>query len=277
MLALTEAQSVKAVASIMPVCDWPVLDEYCTTEQLSASTNASHRPQGKPNKRASKKSPHRATAPSDLVPLLAAREAFFSSPERCFDAFASPILFLRSAGRDVPRAFPEYMTGPEYAVPVLKNASESTGVQHGALDGSLSDQEINSLNSEEGELSEAEAGHTTVRRRKALSRWPPYGLDYGAGGGRGWGGNGVRRLQMTLPLVKVYVAGAEGEGKGTILADQGEEMVSVMRRACFFGQEKGVGERRVNLVRDFGRLGSRLGEEVGGWFGDIFDGKICDE
>ncbi|OKO98323.1 hypothetical protein PENSUB_9421 [Penicillium subrubescens] len=260
MLALTEAQSVKAVASIMPVTDWVGLDDYCTTEQANANT--SEKPT---SKRASKKKNIRATAPRDIVPLLAAREALFSSPERCFDAFASPILFLRSAGRDVPSAFPVYLARPEYPVPVLKNTRPAD------LDGSFSNQE-NDL--EDDELSET--GHTTVRRRKALSRWPPYGLDYGAGG-RGWGGNGVRRLEVTLPWVRVYVEGNEGESSETVLADQGEEMVSVMRRACFFGREKGFGERRVSLVRGVGEVGLGVGEEVGGWFERIFDGRISDE
>ncbi|CEO60761.1 hypothetical protein PMG11_05307 [Penicillium brasilianum] len=273
MLALTEAQSVKAVASIMPICDWPGLDEYCTTEQLSASGGTTDQAsQGKSTKRASKKKAHRVTAPTDLVPLLAAREALFASPERCFDAFASPILFLRSAGRDVPRSFPEYMTGPEYPLPVLKTISRGT------LDESLSNPEFDPLAAEEDEVSEA--SHPTVRRRKALSRWPPYGLDYGAGG-RGWDGNGVRRLQVTLPWVRVYVEGAEGKENGSVLAEQGEEMVSVMHRACFFGREKGFGERRVSLERDLGEgglgTGAELEEKVGGWFKGIFDGSIRDE
>lgn len=259
MLALTEAQSVKAVAAISPVCDWPGLDEYCATEPLSDGRT--------PAKWSSKRKIYRATAPSDLISLLAAREKFFTSPERFFDAFASPVLFLRSAGRDVPRAFPEYLTGPGYPVPVLKNVRQVMG----ALDASLSDSEL----AEQDELSNAETGHTTTRRRKALSRWPPYGLDYGSSGGsgRGWGTNEVKRLEVTLPWVRVYVDSAEGEGKGSVLADQGEEMVSVMRRACFFGREKGFGERRVTLVREFGSLG----ENVGGWIGGIFDGRICDE
>lgn len=264
MLALTEAQSVKAVAAISPVCDWPGLDEYCAVEPPSDS--ASSHAGRKPVKRSSKKKIHRATAPPDLVSLLSAREEFFVSPERCFDAFASPVLFLRSAGRDVPLAFPEYLTGPGYLVPVLKNMKHGTG----PLDGSPSDSEL----AEQDELSETEVGHTTTRRRKALSRWPPYGLDYGSSGGsRGWRGNGVRRLEVTLPWVRVYVDGAEGEGNGSVLADQGEEMVSVMRRACFFGKEKGFGERRVSLVREC----ESLGEDVGRWFEGAFEGRICDE
>ncbi|KAF3388883.1 hypothetical protein F1880_003674 [Penicillium rolfsii] len=261
MLALTEAQSVKAVASILPVTDWVGLDDYCTTEPLNASTSE------KPTKRASKKKLLRTAAPLDLVPLLAARKTLFSSPERCFDAFASPVLFLRSAGRDVPRVFPEYMTGPEYPVPVLKSN------RHTALDRSSANSNQES-DAEDDEIDET--GTTTIRRRKALSRWPPYGLDYGAGG-RGWGGHGVRRLEVTLPWVRVYVDGEEGDGNVTVLADQGEEMVSVMRRACFFGREKGFGERRVSLCRGLGGVGLGTGEEVGGWFARIFDGRISDE
>ncbi|KAF7719641.1 Uncharacterized protein PECH_004138 [Penicillium ucsense] len=273
MLALTEAQSIKAVATHMPVCDWTSLDTYCTTQQSdSAETHAevdtsidsraeSHRiKRGSTAKRTKKTKSHSAAAtPTDLVPLLKARRLLFSSPERCFDAFASPMLFLRSAGTDVPRAFPEYSTGSEYPVPVLKSSKNTvTRLGDGGdllLLGDLSIDEAN----QGGDLDAAESDQPAVRRRKALSRWPPYGLDYGAGG-RGWGGVGVRRLEVILPWVRLGVVdhagsgsgseGGSGKGSGSVLADQGEEMVSIMRRACFFGKEKGVGEKRVILKRE---------------------------
>jgi pimeloyl-ACP methyl ester carboxylesterase len=276
MLALTEARSVKAVAAIEPICDWPGLDEYCTREspKLEAGNNTT------PKHKRQRKKP----APPDLVPLLEARSKFFSSPERCFDSFASPILFLRSAGRDVPRTFPQYLTGPEYPVPVLK---EMRSIEQYASDGSIRDRDLYSdLDGDEVDMSA-----TVTRRRKALSRWPPYGLDYGLSGDT-WSGpsDGIGRLEMTLPWVRVLVRDSAGLGSGslsaieskkktkdggtgtTVLARQADEMVSVMRRACFWGREKGVGERRVTLSQM--RSDNSVGEEVGDWFKDVFEGRM---
>lgn len=95
MLALTKVQKVMAVAAASPICDWPGLDECCIRipEVIDGP------------KKNSKKKASKAVAMPDLVPLLEARKQLFSSFERYFDAFASLILFLRSAGRDVPKAF----------------------------------------------------------------------------------------------------------------------------------------------------------------------------
>lgn len=302
MLALTEAQSVHAVAAVEPVTDWPGLDEYCAiedsagTETATNGDNSSTQDQApttttttKP-KRPSKKKISRTPAPPDLVPLLEARELFFSSPERCFDAFASPILFLRSAGRDIPRTFPRYLTGPEYPVPLLKKPRKTTAAEHQAApDGSPWDSDIYpDIDADENDQLDVSA--SGIRRRKALSRWPPHGLDYGLSG-QTWSGlgDGVGRLQVTLPWVRVFLqdhtfggsgslSGSttkhkDGETMSTVLGRQGEEMVSAMRRACFWGREKGVGERRVTLSRgDEESVG-----EAGGWFSSVFDGSLKDD
>lgn len=295
MLALTEAQSVHAVAAMEPVCDWPSLDEYCAIESADVDTvRDTSREQDQestnktPNRQTKKRHP-RKRSPPDLIPLLAAREQFFSSPERCFDAFASPILFLRSAGRDVPRAFPKYLTGPDYPVPTVKAPRKTTSAeQHSAPDGSLWDRDIYpDLDADESDLSETSAPAT--RRRKALSRWPPYGLDYGLSG-KTWTGpnHGIGRLQVTLPWVRVFLsrndlpAGLvdvdsshsvtkqkDGGNGATVLARQGEEMVSVMRRACFWGREKGFGERRVTLSR----VDGDSSVEGGDWLRRVFEGS----
>ena len=139
-------------------------------------------------------------------------------------------------------------------------------------------------------------GATGTRRRKALSRWPPYGLDYGLSG-KTWSGpgDGVGRLQMVLPWVRLFTSdgGAglasgslsssaiemkktrEGVQGSTVLARQADEMVSVMRRACFWGREKGFGERRVTLSQVRGN-GDNVGEEVGDWFKNVFEGTLED-
>jgi hypothetical protein len=52
-------------------------------------------------------------------------------------------------------------------------------------------------------------------------------------------------------------------------------MVSVMQRACFWGREKGFGERRVVLSRALSDVDQF--REVGEWFRDVFEGKLDDE
>ncbi|KAJ5717807.1 hypothetical protein N7488_003453 [Penicillium malachiteum] len=276
MLALTEAKSVHSVAAVQPICDWPGLDEYCKPDD---ETDIS----GKPRSRQRKSTRRKGSAPPDLVPLLQAREQYFSSFERCFDAFASPILFLRSPGRDVPKSFPVYLTGPEYPVPVLKIPRALTAAEREAASrGSVWDRNVYPGFDADEDLDLDTVG--PVRRRKALSRWPPYGLDYGLSG-QTWSGpdQGIGRLKMTLPWVRVFLEDSKGETSGdglsgksqgnkdtlvkdTVLAQQGEEMVSVMRRTCFWGREKGFGERRVTLAR----VDESLGEQVGRFFEDVF-------
>ncbi|KAJ5081640.1 hypothetical protein NUU61_009904 [Penicillium alfredii] len=325
MLALTEAQSVRAVTALEPVCDWPGLDEYCATEVEPAHMPLDLNDTGIPRAESSvtaytkqtrppKKKTARVASP-DLVPLLKAREQLFSSPERCFDAFASPILFLRSAGRDVPRKFPRYLTGPEYPVPVLQSSPMTTTTeQTAASDDDSWDREPDpSLESDEEKAIYGKSTSTlpdsssgVARRRKALSRWPPYGLDYGLSG-QTWSGpgDGISRLELTLPWVRVLLreplAGlspaalidssssshsklsrSNHPGPGpTVLARQAGEMVSVMRRACFWGREKGFGERRVTLsslqniqTQDADSNRDVITREVGEWLISVFEESI---
>ncbi|CAG8125190.1 unnamed protein product [Penicillium olsonii] len=271
MLALTEARSIKAVATLDPICDWPILDEYCTRE--SANTKANEK-DGNTSIISKPKRQRRKAAPSDLVQLLEARSRFFSTPERCFDSFASPVLFLRSAGRDVPRVFPRYLTGPDYPVPVLRETGQ---MSNDDLGDSIWD--LHEYPDADGDEVD-EVAVTATRRRKALSRWPPHGLDYGlSGDSRSGPDSGVGRLEVTLPWVRVMsttpVNGRKEGGGGsstTVLARQADEMVSVMRRACFWGREKGFAERKVTLskVDDIDNV------EVGAWFDEAFQGVMED-
>jgi hypothetical protein len=296
MLSLTEAQSIRAVAALDPICDWPGLDEYCTRESTIAPKTGADDNTIIPTKASKNKRQKKKNAPPDLVPLLQARSRFFSTPERCFDSFASPILFLRSAGRDVPRSFPQYLTGPGYPVPVLRETRSTTAEEYGVSDGLIWDRDVYS--DIDMDVDDVDGiGATGTRRRKALSRWPPYGLDYGLSG-KTWSGpgDGVGRLQMVLPWVRVFTRedGAgftpgslsssaiemkkktrEGDQGSTVLARQAHEMVSVMRRACFWGREKGVGERRVTLFQVRGN-GDNVGEEAGDWFKNVFQGTMED-
>lgn len=299
MLALTEPQSLNAVATMEPVCDWPGLDDYCAMERAEPKLNRETSreqdqvSQNKAPSRRNKRKTSKIRSPPDLIPLLAAREQFFSSPERCFDAFASPILFLRSPGRDVPKAFPKYVTGSEYPVPTVKAPRRSISAgQYSGRGGSLWDSDIYSgLDAYRSDSSEYAAQAT--RRRKALSRWPPYGLDYGASA-RTWSGpgHGIGRLRVSLPWVRVFLsrgdmpAGSVDTGSprsvrklkyngngATVLARQGEEMVSVMRRACFWGHEERFGKRRVTLT---GVDGNACGEG-GRWLRGVFKGWVDED
>jgi hypothetical protein len=328
MLALTESRSVQAIAAYEPICDWTGLDEYCSvdpedveqdftenhakerdiTDQLEVFQTAAAQLKVKKRKK-------KGLAPVDLAPLLAAREQFFETPSNYFDAFASPLLLLRSPGKDVPQIFPRYLTGPEYPTPVPRQPEQETLVDMG-------DMYTHPEDATTGDVIGTEMPPS--RRRKALSRWPPYGLDYGVNG-PSWADYGIRRLQVTLPWVRLYARSdhstsrdsivldeAEVEHFGdskeepiespkrqrrtksskssvrtdeTVLERQADEMVSVMRRACFWGREKGYGERRVELHRlssspraedaTAGQADDCIPVEVqaGQWFRDIMDGK----
>ncbi|RMJ26760.1 hypothetical protein PHISP_02360 [Aspergillus sp. HF37] len=258
MLALTESKSLHAVGALEPVCDWVELDEYCTIPSENGS--------GPQHARSPRKSRDAGSiAPPDLVPLLQARESFFQTPERYFDAFASPILFLRSAGSFVPRMFPEYLTGPEYPIPVLKIAAEDDNkFDYWDISTPLYIDEVASVSDSESDsdlLTDPADVHKGIRRRKSLSRWPPFGLDYGLDG-RSSPGKGIEALKMTLPWVRVFTQGADefpsvsyGRGRYArrsrpqrVLELQAGEMVSVMRRACFWGRESGFANERVTLA-----------------------------
>ncbi|PWY78333.1 hypothetical protein BO70DRAFT_408412 [Aspergillus heteromorphus CBS 117.55] len=287
MLSLTESQSIHAIAALDPICDWTALDEHC--HQSPPANHGDDNPNNKNNNNnnttplhPSRKRGPRSPAPWDLMPLLEARRAYFTTPERYFDAFASPMLFLRSAGKLVPRFFPEYDTGAGYPVPVLKARPTSPkGLGEGDDDRAADWWEAYSRLDEQRDGAritdwdadadmdgegEAEAEEVNVRRRKALSRWPPFGLDYGLSGDRKRKGKGegegrtpdreVRELEMTLPWVRVLsrqCRGSKGMGRGrpvkgeTVLSAQASEMVDVMRRACFWGRERGFAEERVTL------------------------------
>ncbi|BCS27377.1 uncharacterized protein APUU_60425S [Aspergillus puulaauensis] len=254
MLALTEPRLVHTMAALDPVCDWTSLDEYCT---------------------ASRDIPRRRQVPKDLVPLLEARERLFATQERYFDSFASPMLFLRSPGKYVPKVFPKYLTDPEHPIPVRVSN------EHDEEPGDLWDAYIpdDRLYDEQGALNVQHPNpddNHLVRRRKALSRWPPYGLDYGSSGPPGrYSREPIERLEVSLPWIRLFthqpskqstnestVSAPESESADhpehkhlkrrrnqnhTVLSNQAADMVDVMRRACFWGRESGFGKDRVTL------------------------------
>jgi hypothetical protein len=305
MLALTEASVVKAVAVFEPICDWVGLDDYCL---IPSDAEESARKTGLWEGTMDEKmgmyselqapvmqqqaNPRRGliAASPDLASLLGAREQLFDAPSRYFDPFASPILFLRTPGRDCPDESPSYHTGPEYPVPVLKRPKPKTDhMDYGDVRIQLQE------NVEDWE------SRLHVRRNKALLRWPPFGEVKCAPRASLWDAD-IRRLQVSLPMVQIFARDTEAFKEGsdrasscsfvknqdskpdgqhlipnssiedqepgkrnsakgqpssrpvnprqdTVLMGQAKEMVSLMRRACFWGHEKGRANDKVRLIR----------------------------
>ncbi|PGH19260.1 hypothetical protein AJ80_04125 [Polytolypa hystricis UAMH7299] len=227
MLALTEPRSIAAIAAMEPTVDWVGLDDYCRTEAVvveeddvddddddddddgsEAADGTAVAENTAQNHRRGRK---RKIAPPDLVPLLEARRKFFPNPNSYFDSFASPVLFLRSPGKECPPVFPAYLTGPEYPVPVLTQ-SPPLETQTDIPARLIQELDIDFDPDEEIEPEPRGVGDNSViharpiRRRRALSRWPPYGLDYASADGL-WGGSrsGVRREEIELPQVRILV------------------------------------------------------------------------
>ncbi|OJD27457.1 hypothetical protein ACJ73_01147 [Blastomyces percursus] len=217
MLALTEPRSVTAIAAHEPMCDWTSLDDYClktdpVTEEGIAldgirSNGGSHGEKLAPIEEQTAKKHRRKkkiqSPPEDLVPLLEARSALFRNPDNYFDSFASPVLLLRSAGKDTPKIFPAYHTGPDYPIPVLKIPPKDiiSGPNFARY---FQDLDLDLITPPPLDLDSNFADpEKPIRRRKALSRWPPYGLEYNDRPGVKsvglWGG------KPNLPHVRIFV------------------------------------------------------------------------
>ncbi|KAL1960113.1 hypothetical protein VTO42DRAFT_285 [Malbranchea cinnamomea] len=239
MLALTEPRSLWAVAAKEPVCDWVGLDDYCQVVSEVDSTNGHNGPSvqhgnvDKPDsvpteaetnandettttagasQQHRKRGRKRKPAPPDLVPLLESRSLLFRKPENYFDSFASPALFLRSPGKICPKTFPQYVTGPEYPVPILQKPETteeedddwySQTLADEALDVDMVPEQVDEERSRASTLSSRR-----VRRRKVLARWPPHGLDYGldAYSANPFSESPVSE-KLVLPPVRIFVHG----------------------------------------------------------------------
>ncbi|EEQ35737.1 hypothetical protein McanMca71_007602 [Microsporum canis] len=260
MLALTEARGLKAVAAEEPVCDWVGLDDYCITDietdgklraapyaeesEIEQDNEADTSPNARKRGR-KKKEP--IPTPSDLVPLLDARRRLFPTPEKYFDAFASPTLFLRTSGKYIPLTFPVYLTGPEYPSPVLKRQPKTEAdalYMTDLLSSSPARSSSSGSTCEGSEVAASEPPLTSlikpVRKRKVLSRWPPSGLDYGLEAYESknrW----VKREETVLPDVRIFVhdqdaqaARMENQGNATNSGEGsgGDEGLSAQMQAA---------------------------------------------
>jgi hypothetical protein len=199
-VALTEPRSVHALAVSEPVVDWVGLDEM----EEANNTKSSHtrrKPKSPPP-------PPPSVAPPDPTRLLSVRSKLFRAPEAYFDAFASPILFLRAPGRDCPTDNPDpFLSSPFPAAQAFRPYDDDFDVHPST------------------------SSYQAPKRRKVLRRWPPHTTD-----------------PMLPPYTRVYVRDTSG-GEAGVLRGQGEELVELMRRACFYGRGKGFGEARVQLQK----------------------------
>ncbi|OJD17199.1 hypothetical protein AJ78_02692 [Emergomyces pasteurianus Ep9510] len=190
MLALTEPRSVTAIAAHEPMCDWTSLDDYCSkTDPVlekdigvdrthSGSTGYGEMTTPLGEQTARKRGRKKKSSPPDLVPLLEARSSLFRNPDNYFDSFASPALFLRSAGKDTPKFFPAYHTGPDYPIPVVKIPPKDI-ISGPDFNRYFQDLDLDLIPPPPLDMdSDSTDPEKPVRRRKALSRWPPYGLEY---------------------------------------------------------------------------------------------------
>ncbi|RAL16323.1 uncharacterized protein BO97DRAFT_402748 [Aspergillus homomorphus CBS 101889] len=326
MLALTEAQTIHAVAALEPVCNWADLDDHCMPDLSdiddtglslpTEATTAAVKPGAKRTATTSNRNPPAAS--SDLVRLLEARKSFFTSPERYFDAFASPMLFLRPAGKSVPLLFPDYLTGPGYPIPVPRQKSEQElfeenvqkyfpGFADSSLPASiarpkpaelllyLDKKAIADAKKAAREAAKLAAmkwtNQGTIIHRKKVLRWPSYGPDddgdesadpeecppeEGLPPEMIFPGTTLPEFtppDVTLPWVRIYTRGdvvnrmkpekptrisikdrreflahRMRKRADCILTHQAVEMVDTMRRACFWGREKAIREKRVSWV-----------------------------
>lgn len=321
MLALTESNSLHAVAVLEPVCDWTGLDEYCAISEeeqrkyqqqdeyadagLDSDMTLGSGPNSDPElhgvipglyrrTRRGRKTP--SIAPPDLIPLLEARQSLFYIAQQYFDPFASPMLFVRSPATGIPSKFPQYLTGSEYPVPVLQSKLHPEEMPLDLWD-AIDMQD-------EGELQGADDGwrgmsdgislptlHIPLFRRKIL-RWPPFGLDYGLSSATWIHPNRrLKRLEMTLPYVHIFFRDPNTttnkaskkpkqkphkkrkQAPETILAHQANDMAQALRRACFFGREKGFAEAGVLISRIAGEHWPAYAEEEAGWWLDIIRGE----
>ncbi|KAK4945617.1 hypothetical protein LTR10_015236 [Elasticomyces elasticus] len=248
MLAFTEPNDIHALAAVEPMVDWVGLEEI--VEQLRAVEDT-------PRKRMRHKSNLRfgvddrsvVAAVDDLIKL---RAQLFPTPSSYFDPFAGPMLFLRAPGRDTPLG----NTVGDQMVKDLGLDETDGGYGGDNLSRSMGD-ESNSASTSSATsphvanatfvsdiiTSATTSPQTPPRRRKVLQRWPSVG----------------RPESTLLPHVKVFVEALRDQpdtesptidarlGHSALMRAQGSELVELMRRACFYGREKGFAEERVQL------------------------------
>ncbi|EXJ80911.1 hypothetical protein A1O3_07199 [Capronia epimyces CBS 606.96] len=266
MLALTEPNNVHALAALEPMVDWVGLDEV-VEQLLVAEARKRHTP-----KTAARYGVDNGSVLAAAEELIRLRAKLFETPSSYFDPFASPMLFLRAPGRDTPLGNTvgdrlvaamglDHSDGGEWdhdedagILPRGSTTQAPTSLTPAATD----DQTAGAGLVPDDSAASSTVSKPTPRRRKVLHRWPAVG----------------NPDSVLLPHVKVFVqgqgqrrgatvtTGSDGKaqpvdvglGLAALMRTQGIELAELMRRACFFGRERGFAEERVLLHEQGGPL-----------------------
>lgn len=274
-LTLTNPNQILALAVEEPLVDWVILDELMTHE--GAMTRMSPALKKARNAKAKQEEYERImVAARELVKL---RTSLFRTPSGFFDSFASPVLFLRAPGRDTPTtqsAAPEedVLGGMRLGEEVQENGlhkigygdqafgpydddwhtahmskhTEGQGISYLTIsDRSSRAESVNQANGQpftdlsywtpDGVGLERSS---SPRRRKVLRRWPSL----------------TTSEEALLPYVNILFKVSQpmipsGDSDALdidippVTHAQGVELLDLLRRACFWGREKGFAEERV--------------------------------
>lgn len=274
-LALTEPNSIHAVAIQNPFTDWPVLEELAAQKD-SPSTARKQTP------KSLLQSPDFLKARAEAAEsLIRVRTSLFATPSAYFDSFASPTLFLRAPGRDTPLT--KTAAPAEEAIPLEKgelirygDGVEEIGLvttpvhedAFGPYDDDLHAMSSNApspnmpttLDSNtEADVEIVSQGHSEqlptdlsywqpgprqekhqsqTRRRKVLRKWPPHAHP-----------EDVLLPEINIVLHELDLTKLSDAGILPVSHTQGLELVDLLRRACFWGREKSFAEERVVLTK----------------------------
>lgn len=298
MLALTNPNSIHAVALQDPIVDWVGLNEVAALAQGQGVSTGKRR-----TTVTGRKQQETQAAADTARALMRLRTQLFRTPSGYFDEFASPALFLRAPGRDTPWDKTATEVDPEFAshmnVPMRygeeddeigvvecdggygpydddwhaaetvrtreaeyerkRMVSSTTRSRTSASVVAAGSDGARSTTPSSADVDNGSAGGTTSdsstpstpnsailpRRRKVLRRWPPNAQPYEAL---------LPHVQMFLTrssLLDGDSSNHEPTEKSSLNLSpvtwmQGMETMDLLRRACFWGREKGLAEERVN-------------------------------
>jgi acetyl esterase/lipase len=202
-LALTECRigvpGIVAAAVSSPIVDWVAFDNEDMLDDIESGL----------------KEPHQADL--TLRALLDQRRTIFRRPDAYFDPFASPVLFFRSAGADIPPPPVEHPRGDQGMsdMEILAQLSREEGEEQDFFRAQLAMREASSTKAAEREASPrsseevwGEILHPTVKKRKASRRYPS------------------PALKLRLPPFHIATG-----GKGSILHGQNAEFARLLRKS----------------------------------------------
>ncbi|EXJ90462.1 hypothetical protein A1O1_03565 [Capronia coronata CBS 617.96] len=273
MLALTEPNSVHALAAIEPMVDWVGLDEL--VEQLLAAESRKRHIQ-KTAARYGVDNPSVLAAAEELIKL---RAKLFGTPSSYFDPFASPTLFLRAPGRDTPwsttvgdrlvseMGLDENDGGSDNESNGNQSSDTMSQPYASSTASTTSSETVEAALVTDNQAISSKDTESSPRRRKVLRRWPAIGnpdsvlLPHVKVIVRGQ----LTATPVTTPLPSDRKAVSIGLGLAALKHAQGIELAELMRRACFLGRERGFAEERVSLHEEKDATNSDLPHDSTEW------------